>query len=210
VNAGFSNLADLKNQLLAGTVKNDIGFNDLILTLGQGVAEQFELFTNRKFCYLTGAQEVFPADRAEFCLSRFPIVAVTLAEKKRCEEEGFFALPAKFIRIIDQANGIIHHGECDAGRYHEQIRFTFNAGYYWNTAEPKDAVHPSPWPAGASPLPKVLLEAWFLQCRHIWKNIDKLGTDLLSDGAIKSLRFPEDFAPTVDATLYNYKRFNLV
>jgi hypothetical protein len=210
MNVGFSNLETLKGQLLAGSVKTSTQFDDIITALGLGVAGQFEHFTNRRFSYQVDAQEVFPADRAEFCLSRFPIQAVTLAEKKKCEADGFFALPAKFIRVIDQANGIIHHGECDAGRYFEQIRFTYSGGFYWNTAEQKDNPYPTAQPAGVPALPSDLLQSWFLQCKHIWKNIDKIGTDLLSDGGVKSLRFPEDFAPTVETTVGNYKRYNLV
>jgi hypothetical protein len=219
VNAGFSNLWTLKNELLAKSMPDSLSFDAVITALGLGVANQFERFTNRKFCYVVNDQEVFPADRCEFLLSRFPINSgpnayggpdAVSAEKKCNEADGFFALDNCFIRVIDQANGIINTGDIDAGRHYEQIRFTFTGGYFWNTLDKSDAGYPLQQPVGSTLLPNDLLHAWILQCRHIWKNLDKIGLDLLNDGQIRSLRFPEDFAPTVAATLNSYKRYNLV
>lgn len=210
MDVGFSNLETLKRLILAESMQSNKAFDNQIITLGVGIKNQFENFTNRNFARLVGAQEVFPADRCEFLVSRLPIEVVTLAEKKKCETDGFVAQCAEFIRIIDQANGIINTGDIDAGRHFEQIRFTYTGGFFWNTLEKGDPNYRAQLPAGAAALPNDLFFAWVNQCKHMWKNQDKLGLDLLNDGDIKSLRFPQDFAPTIEATLNSYKRYNLV
>lgn len=209
MNAGFSNLDTLKKTLLAGTMKADVRFDKIIAALGLGMATMFENTCNRKFARLVGVQETFPADRCEFCLSRKPVESVATAELKLNETDGWVMQDATYIRAIDLKNAIINTGDRDAGPYYAQVRFTFTGGYFWETLEPDDANFPSDLPDGASALPDDLFNAWILQCRHIWNQLDKTGANILKDGEEKSLRFPQDFAPTVENTLGQYKNFNL-
>jgi hypothetical protein len=58
-------------------------------------------------------------------------------------------------------------------------------------------------------LPDELKLAWLLQCKHVWANQDKLGTDILKSGKDTSIRFPEQWAPTVEETLKAFKRYQL-
>jgi len=211
VNAGFSNLDTLKKQLLAGTLANDKRFDAVILALGQGVAAQFQNFTQRRFARMVGDTEMFPADQSEFILSRFPVEAVTLSEVKTQESLGWVTqTDPNFILALDLPNGIINCGPQDVGPYYGQVRFTYTGGYFWETLEPDDAAYPSAVPSGANLIPADLVQAWFLQCRHLWSLMDKVGTDLLKDGAAKSLRFPEEFAPTVEKTLGQFVRYKLI
>jgi len=213
MNAGFSNLDTLKKHLLAGTMKADVRFNDTISALGTGIAAGFEQATNRKLQRASGDQAVYPADRAEFLLPRFPIESVASLELKLNETDGWVLQDASVIRIIDNQTGIINCGDRDLGPYYGQARFTYTGGYWWETLEPDDASYPSALPAGAAPLPNDLFQAWLLQCRYIWKRLDKMGVDLLKDAEAVVLRAgaaPEDFAPTVTRTLGNYTRYSLV
>ena len=212
MNAGFSNLDTLKKQLLAGTMKNDVRFDATILVIGQGVAGQFETFCNRKFMRVVGDTEILPADRCQFLLSRFPLEAITAVDLKMNEALGFESQsPTTFYNTVGLKSGIVNCPEgADAGPWYAQVRFTYTGGYWWETLEPDDASFPSSMPAGASPLPQELFLAWVLQCRHLWSQIDKLGTDILKDGKPSSLRFPEEFAPTVQKTLGQFTRYNLV
>ena len=212
MNAGFSNLDTLKKQLLAGTMKNDVRFDATILVIGQGVAGQFETFCNRKFMRVVGDTEILPADRCQFLLSRFPLEAITAVDLKMTEALGFESQsPTTFYNTVGLKSGIVNCPEgADAGPWYAQVRFTYTGGYWWETLEPDDASFPSSMPAGASPLPQELFLAWVLQCRHLWSQIDKLGTDILKDGKPSSLRFPEEFAPTVQKTLGQFTRYNLV
>jgi hypothetical protein len=210
MNTGFSNLKTLKSQL-APTLKTDQKFDDVILAIGQGVAAQFENLCGRRFAYMVNDTETFPADHAEFLLSRTPVVAVTLAELKNSEADGWVVqTDPNFIRAVNLVNGIVDCGPGDPGPYYAQLRLTYIGGYWWEQLEPDAVAYPSALPDGATPLPADLLNAWLLQCRHLWKNLDKLGIDILKDGQVASLRFPEDFAPTVEKTLGNYIRYKLV
>jgi hypothetical protein len=211
MNAGFSNLDTLKRQLLANTLANDKRFDAVILALGQGVAAQFQNVTQRRFARIAGDTEVFPADRSEFILSRVPVEAVTLSEVKLRESDGWVVqTDPNFIYALDLVNGIINCGPSDVGPYYGQVRFTYTAGYFWETLEPDDASFPSALPTGASLIPADLLQAWFLQCRHLWALMDKTGAELLHNDAAKSLRFPDDYAPTVEKTLNQFIRYKLV
>ena len=215
MNAGFSNLDFLKKQILAGTVK-DPRFDAVLLALGQGVAAQFESFCGRKFQRAAGQVDAFGADRCQFLLARYPVEPpVALVEYKEDEPSGWVVQnpadpDAVVIQSLDAAAGIVYLPDgADAGEYYSQVRFTYTGGYFWETLEPDDAAFPSALPAGAAALPADLLAIWILQCKHIWAMLDKIGTDLLKDGSAKSLRFPEEFAPTVEKTLAKYLRYNL-
>ncbi len=211
MNAGFSNLDSLKKQLLAGTLKNDLRFDAVITALGLGVAAQFANFCNRKFSRVVNDTAVFPADRCEFILPRLPLEAITLAEIKTTEALGWVTqTDPNFIRAIDLASGIVNTGPGDAGPYYAQLRFTYTGGYFWETLEPDDAAYPTALPAGATAIPDDLYQAWLLQCRHIWSTMDKVGTDILKDGKSASIRFPEEFAPTVQKTISQFTRYTLV
>ncbi len=211
MNTGFSNLDTLKKHLLANSEKNSVRFDAVITALGLGVAGQFANLTSRKFARLENATEIFPADRCEFVLSRVPLESVSQAEIKNTEAEGWVVqTDPNFIRAINLADGIINTGPGDAGPYYAQVRFTFTGGFFWETLEPDDANFPSTVPDGAALVPDDLFKIWLLQCRHIWGLMDKLGVDLLKDGAEKSLRFPQDYAPTVNESLGQFIRYKLI
>jgi hypothetical protein len=224
VNAGFSNYDYLKKQILAGTMASTTRFDAMLQALGLGVANQIEKYCNRKFGWVVGWQQVFGADSASFVLERFPVVPpIALVEYKQDEPTGWVVQPQisppneqlnlgapLLIRSLDAANGIIYFDDDDdCGDYWSQMRFTYTGGYFWEQAEPDDATYPTPVPAGAPLLPDGLLLAWLLQVKHVWKNLDKIGTDVLSEGRLRSLRFPEDFAPTVGETLSTFRRYQL-
>ena len=222
MNAGFSNLTWLKNQILSSALKTDLRFDPFITALGLGVYGLIEKYCNRKFMWQVGCQEVFMADRASFILERFPVVApITLVEYKQDEPTGWVAQDqsansnALVIQSLDAANGIIYFPDNeDCGPYWAQMRFTYTAGYFWQQLDPKDAGYVDPnspayaasIPAGAPLLPDSIRLAWLLQCKHIWSLNDKTGQDLLKSGSEKSLRFPEEWATSVEKILADHVR----
>lgn len=212
MNCGFSNLDTLKKHLLAGTMKADVRFNDVISALGLGTVGLFEQTTNRKYQRTVGDQAIYPADRAEFILPRYPIESIATVELKLSETDGWVLQPTA-IRTIDSQSGIVNCGDRDLGPYYGQVRFTYTGGFWWETLEPDDAAYPSALPIGANPVPNELYQAWLLQCRYMWKRLDKMGVDLLKDAETVAMRaggFVEDFAPTVEKTLGNFTRYTLV
>ena len=216
MNAGFSNLDFLKKQLLAKSFSSDKRFDDLILALGLGIANQVEKFCGRKFARLVNAQETFAADRASFLLSRFPVEPpISLVEYKQDEPTGWATQNQtaqsndRVIQSLDAESGLIYfRDDQDCGDYWSQMRFTFTGGFFWEQLEPDDANYPSPVPATATPLPDSLRLAWLLQCKHVWAFNDKVGTDLLKSGDQKSVRFPEDWALGVETILADFVRPN--
>jgi hypothetical protein len=218
MNAGFSNLDFLKKQLLAGTMGSDKRFDDLILALGLGVAGQFARFCNRDWAYQAGVQEVAQGDRSFWYVRRSPVTQFTNVELRFFRADDWTSIFNQPL-AADEEKGMIHFGYT-LGRSPIQFRVTYNGGYIWEQLEPDDAGYPSLVPtdinsnaAGLDPakfnLPDELRLAWLLQCKHVWKNQDKLGTDILKNGDVKSLRFPEDFAPSVEQTLTQFKRYQL-
>jgi len=211
MNAGFSNLDTLKKTLLPGSAKSDTRFDLVIAALGRGVAAQFGSMCNRQFMRVVGDTAIFSADRCEFIVPRYPLESVSLAELKITETDGWVTqTDPNFIRALNLIAGIINCGPEDAGPYYAQVRFTYTGGFFWETLEPDDAAYPSQLPSGAAPLPDDLFNAWLLQCRHVWSQMDKLGTDLLKGGADKNIRTPDDLAAGVKITLTEFIRFTLV
>ena len=217
--AGFSNLDFLKKQLLPTSLTGDVAkskrFDPLLQALGLGVAGQFEKYCGRQFDYAAGVQEVFGADRASFLLSRFPVVApIASVEFKLDESTGWVVqVPGTSnnltIQSLDAKCGIVYFPDAtDCGPYWSQLRFTYTGGYWFETLEPDDPDYPSDPPAGVECLPDSLRLAWLLQCKHIWALNDKLGVDTLKDGDEKSLRFPQEFAVSVEKTLADFVRPN--
>lgn len=183
MNAGFSNFDTLKKHLLGGsTAKNETRFDTKMKLIGLGMAGAIESFCNRKFSRCVGAQEILPADRVQFLLSRFPIETVSAVEIKQNETDGFILQQTSPIVTIDQEAGIVSFASgSDAGRFTSQVRFTFTGGFWWEKSEPDDVDYPTNLPTGANLLPPDLQLAWLLQCEIVWSKLDKLGLSLTDD-----------------------------
>jgi len=218
MNAGFSNLDWLKKQVLAGTLASSTDFDPLIQALGLGVAAQFARYCNREWNYAAGIMEVFSGDRPHWFARRAPVTQFTKVELRFFMADPWTNITGQPVSV-DEEKGYIDFGYT-LGRRPMQTRLTYNGGFWWEQLEPDDVHYPSAIPtditnndAGIDPakfnLPDDLKLAWLIQCKHIWKNQDKLGTDVLKGGADASVRFPESFALTVEQTLQSYIRYQL-
>jgi len=218
MNAGFSNLTWLKQQILAKTMANDTRFDDLIRAIGLGVAGQFAKICNRDWMYSTGIAEVGTGDRSFWYVRCAPVTQFTAVNLRFFRADPWTSILSQPLQANEET-GLIHFGYT-LGTPPIQFQIIYNGGYFWEQLEPNDPNYPSTIPsditnnaAGLNPqkymLPDSLRLAWLLQCKHVWSNQDKLGTDILSSGKSASIRFPEDFAPTVEDTLRTYKRFQI-
>ena len=181
MNAGFSNLAALKAQLLAPSLRLGTSHDAALLAIGRGVAGQFGGYCNRVFPRAEGVKEILAADAIQFCLERYPVEAVTTVELKLTETEGWVA-QTNFIRNIDNRAGIVFAvANADVGPYYAQVRFTYTGGYWWDTSDEGET--PQSLPTGATPVPDELVLAWHLQCRAAWAAVDKLGVNVTTNDA---------------------------
>jgi hypothetical protein len=215
VNAGFSNLATLKAYILGSVLNAATNYDVLVAGIGLGIAAEFEKYCGRSFGYVIGAQEVFPADRTEFILTRPPVAAVTGWAVKRCEADGFVARDLTHIHFINLANGIVApHHEREVGPWHHQVQFTYTGGYWWPQLDVGDAGYPDTAPAGSTPLPNDLQLAWLLQCHEVWKKKDKFGQAISSDDEtvvrISAANLQNKLLPQVESILAGYVRYSLV
>lgn len=206
--AGFASLKFLKSQLLAEVLRGDESYDVQLTAVGLGVAAAIERHCNRKFGREVEFTEVFPADRIEFILSRFPIEEVTLSEVKSSEADGWVEQASDFIVITDLSNGIINTGT-EPGKYYAQVRFTATGGYWIDTSDERDGTLPD----GATALPDDLLLAWLLQCKKIWEVNDPLGTKIVpSKEAVQLVGLSLaglEFIPQVVGLLGRHIRYQL-
>ena len=215
MNAGFSNLATLKAYLLGGALNAANNYDTLISSIGLGVAGAFEQYCGRKFGYLAGATEVFPADRTEFILTRVPLQTVTGWAVKWNEADGWQPRDLAKIDFINLKNGIITpHVQHDVGPWHAQVQFTYTGGFWWPQLDSGDAGYPDTLPAGATPLPNDLQLAWQMQCHDVWKKKDKFGQSVQSDDEtivrISAANLMNKMLPEVESMLSQHLRYSLV
>jgi hypothetical protein len=212
MNAGFSNLTRLKEQLLAEALRAGSKYDAVLLPLGKGVVGQFERYCDRKFLRVENAVESIAADRIQFLLSRFPLESISAIDLKDNETDGWVAQTiTDLVQTIDAENGIVNLPDsADAGAWWAKLRFTYTGGYWVDETEEGNDV----LPAGANAVPDDLYLAWILQCKTVWQSLDKLGTKITEvgpgsqfvTGTLNSL----ELTPTVKQMLGQYQRYNLV
>lgn len=206
MNCGLGNLDTLKRHLLpASSMAGERRFDAVFIDLGQGVADDFENFCNRKFARMVGDQAIFQEDRASFVLPRFPIESISLVEVKLDDTDGWVTQDPGWINSTSLMSGVVYLPEPpDAGPYWGDIRFTYTGGYWFEQIEPEDAGYPSAQPAGSFALPKGLKLAWLNHCRQVWNACDKLGTGLIDKPNVQTVIGDLDFSMAVKRTLGNY------
>jgi len=222
MNAGFSNLATLKAQLLAPALQNRADWDPVILAIGRGVANAIEQFCNRKFMFAIGLMDVTQGERDHWYARCHPVTQFTKVELRYFRSDPWTDISGQPL-AADEGKGLIHFGYT-LGRRPIQVRITYNGGFFWEQIEPNTAGYPTAVPdeitnnpAGLNPndfmLPAALQTAWFLQCRKVWEAIDKLGTKITEVGsntrnaseALAGL----DFIPMVQEIIRTYKRYQL-
>ncbi len=211
MNAGLGNLDSLKKHLLASSLKAETKFDDVIQDIGLGVAGMIEQFCDRRFARVTGDQAVLQADRASFLLPRYPIESITQVELKLADSDQFQVQDISLIESTSALAGIVYLADNgDGGPFWSQVRFTYTAGFWFETLEPQDAGYPSDQPDGAYLLPPELRLAWLLQCREMWNKIDKLNMGIADKPDVQSAIGTLDLAPMVKRMLNSYRRLQLV
>ena len=201
MNAGLSSLLALKRHLLPASLLPGNDYDDLILSLGLGVAAAFERACNRHFQRVASDISIFSADRDQYYLLRYPLEAVSKVEQKDSDLAGWITLTG-VVQNTDVSSGLVDFGGVMGARF-SLLRLTFTGGYWWDDTEDGSGV----LPAGAAVLPADLAMAWHLQCRYLWSSMDILGTGLADP---KKAVMPEiKLLPGVESALQPYRRFQI-
>jgi hypothetical protein len=215
MNAGLSNLATLKAQLLAVSMQSKTNYDPIITAIGQGVAGQFDKFCNRKFSRVVGEVDTFSADRRHWYLKRYPVETISALAKKDAENDGWvpYVLPPdgnSLIQVMQLDQGYIMFISIQ-GYYFSRITCTYNGGYWFDTSDPSDAGYSGPQtiPPAATPLPSDVQLAWFLACKAVWKRYDPIGAQIAQDPepqhAMDDLKLPK----AAQELLNGYKRYQI-
>lgn len=176
MNLGLGNLTLLKNALLPDALQPDTQFDTYIKSIGAGVATSFEQFCNRKFGYVVNDTFECPANRTYVSLPRFPVVNVSAIDERDTADSDWQTLgtPEQATINIALESGLMEFGFIVAPHF-ARIRTTYTGGFWFETLEPGDDGYPSAMPAGASPLPADIQDAWLLQSQFLFIQRDVMG-----------------------------------
>jgi hypothetical protein len=209
-NAGLSNLAILKEQVLAPGLLSTTEFDAKLTSIGLGMAGAMEKYCNRKWKRTVGATHVCGADRDFIYLPRSPVEAIIQVELKSSEADGW-QVQIGFVLNSDNDSGYVKFA--GIGPEYARLRFTYTGGYFWNELEPTEMGYPTATPSGASLVPDALKLAWFQQCRETWAAIDKLGDKITEIGSgsqfVTGSLSGLDLSPAVKLMLSDFRRLQL-
>jgi hypothetical protein len=215
MNAGLSNLATLKGQLLAVSMQSNTNYDPIITAIGLGVAARIDRFCNRRMAWLVGAVDTCRSDRRHWYLERFPVAALTALAKKDSETDGWVSFPLppdgnSLVQVMELQQGYINFIAIQ-GYFFSQLQITYNGGFFFNTADTFDAGYSGPQtqPAGSIALPSDIQLAWFLQCQNVWKRYDKLGVQISQDPEPQSAISSLDLCDAAKDLLQPHIRYNM-
>jgi len=203
MNAGFSNLKNLKRELLLAADLSKTDNDASVLSLGLGVASLFEGAAGRRFARQEEV-DTFSAERAFWIVRRYPIETVTAVEVRGDYAGGFLAVPGMPANV-NELSGKVDFLGC-LGAYGEMARVVYTGGYWWDTGE----TTPETMPTGATPLPEDLRAAWVMQCRWFWERrsiTDRAKAGFTEDTAALGFAGTDaDLLMPVRQVIANYRR----
>jgi len=215
MNAGLSNLASLKAQLLAVSLQADTNYDPIITAIGLGVASRIDRFCNRKMMRLVGAIDICRSDRRHWYLERSPVEEITALAKKDSEADGWVSFPLppdgnSLVQVMELQQGYINFIAIQ-GYFFSQLQITYNGGFWWNQADTFDVGYTGPQtqPAGSYALPSDIQLAWFLQCQNVWKRFDKLGVQISQNPEPQSAISSLDLCDAAQDLLKPHIRYQL-
>jgi hypothetical protein len=213
MNIGLGNVTELKGQLLAASLRSDTNYDAVITGIGLGVANLFDQYCNRTFCRTAGKVDTFSADRRHWYLNCYPVEQITAVAKCDDQADGFVASPlppdeSSLIQQMQLDQGYIMFIAIQ-GYFFSRIRVTYTGGYWFPILEPPDAGYPDAQPAGSALLPAAVKTAWYLQCQHIWKRLDKLGAQIAQDPEGQTAQDKMELTPMARQLLNPFKRMQI-
>jgi len=197
LDAGFGTLQSLKNRLLPQSVAWDMTWDDQIARLGLAVAGRMNAFCNRVFQRVEGQTDEFNAAASAIVLRAFPVETInsvsvrTFTGALDVYDGGY---------QIDQRAGLMHFGRA-VGSGTERIVVDYDGGFWLDNG--------GTMPAGATPMPDDLIEAWALQCQA-WAEARRIFGEIALQSLNPKSERPSSLtlASDVTAILEPYRRFS--
>jgi hypothetical protein len=209
MNIGLGYLTELKEQLLAASLRSDTNYDAVITGIGLGVANLFDQYCNRTFARTAGKTDTFSADRRHWYLNCYPVEQITGLAKCDDQADGFVASPlppaeGSLIQQMQLDQGYIMFIALQ-GYFFSRIRVTYTGGYWFDTTEDGSGV----MPGTATALPAAVKTAWYLQCQHLWKRWDKLGAQIAQDPEGQTSLDKMELTPMVKQLLRPFQRMQI-
>jgi hypothetical protein len=158
MNAGFSNLISLKKRLLLDSDAAGTTCDDAVAALGLGVAGLIEAHCSRDFARLEDAVHEGSAALGFVTVSRYPLESVSLLEMRDDVTSGWAEVDV--LNFLSQS-GLVFFARGLSG---SSVRVTYTGCYWWDTSEDESGT----LPAGATAIPRGLVEAWVQACKFFW------------------------------------------
>jgi hypothetical protein len=199
MNAGLSNLATLKTQIMPPAMRSRTDFDDQLVTLGLGVALLINGFCNRLLTRVEDDTFRISANNLTISLPRYPLEEVTSVT---LSSDGTSTAITTDIVRTDLAAGLIHFDSVP-GAQHDELIIVYSGGYWFDSTEDESGTLPT----GATALPADLQTAFFLQMRHEVEQHRLFGLGAADDGKSKSSNAPQGLLETVKQILLPHRRF---
>lgn len=199
----YLSLGQLKELLLAESLRADYKWDSIISGISTGVAANFDGYTNRTLSYTVGKQEKFNAAHDTFILSCFPVAAVTAIDLQSAFTTDWTAQTLGGFSS-DYEAGIVEFG-APLGIARSFVRLTYTGGYWYPTT-----AYPTQ-PVGSTAMPEDLLNAFRLQVVKMWRNQDHMRTTVLRTKQPEAgYLYDNKLDDQAEATLKVYKRHTVI
>ena len=194
LDAGFSTLAYLKSRILPGGAADVTDFDDALTKLGLGAAGRFNAFCNRVFQRVEGQVDEFNAATTAIVLRAYPVEVINSVELRVFT--GTLD-PFNSGYQLDQRAGLMQFMDAP-GDGTERIVIDYDGGYWLDDGDTM--------PAGATPLPDEILEAWVMQCQA-WAEARNLFGTISLDKERKAAGSAIQLSKEVQEILEPYRRY---
>jgi hypothetical protein len=200
---GLGNLQDLKREILPAALRSQTDWDQVLKTIGLGVALAFERHCNRLWKRTAGETDEFRADRAVWVVRRFPIETVSEIAIRDDYATGWVSQSISDVLNVSEESGLVKFGDV-LGPSTSEARLTYTGGYWYDTDEAYGTAQPS----GTFAVPGDLKAAWLLQCASEFERRDGIQQKTaIGRPKDQEARFSTEMLKDVERTLNAHRRF---
>lgn len=196
LDAGFGTLQLLKSRLLPSAVEWETTWDEPLAKLGKAVAARINSQCNRRFERSVGQVDEFNAASRAVILRAYPVETITSVQL-RVFTGSLANITAGY--QLDKKAGMLLF-DSTVGEATERIVATYTGGYWLDDG--------GTMPAGATPLPDDVLEAWIIQCQA-WAEARRILGEVALQSLSPKAERPASLTLTSDvqAMLEPYRRY---